>query len=139
MYLEDPENFYKEWVYFDLHNDKAVYNVWDLIYDYCCYYGCGYLSDLRDETQKLTDNLLEGGNYFFPQGKVFVLNYIVHPARWIDKFTKKSNRKVIQFKIEANKVKRIVGNLADFIIIFDNYQLHLGKTIKIEIDQKIGR
>lgn len=129
-YRLDPSVFIKEWSEFDLKGEDAMSNVWDLIYDYCAFYGCGYTSVIRNDVESLTDDYM-GESFTFPQGKVFALNHYVAPSRWYWKYTRNKKGKVIRTIIDSTRIRRIVGDLSDFRIIFDDRILRCGSIFEV--------
>lgn len=114
-YAEDPDQFHEDWVHFDLVGRDASDNVWDLLYDYCHYYGCGYLSDLRDFSQQLMDQ------YFsdplrYPMGKVFSFNHFVPPRKWWWKYVRRTTGRMLRLVIVTEHVRRLTGELTDFVV-----------------------
>lgn len=137
-YKESQSRFIEDWVRFDLTGDDAIYNVWDLVFDYTCYYGCGFTTNGGDE-ERDTDYDYSGENYYFPQGKIFVLNHYVDVERWYWKYTRKTRGKIIKTVIDCMKVKRIVGDLSDFYIYFDNCIIKCGETFEITHKENKGQ
>lgn len=72
---DDREKFYKEWVEFNIEDEAASKNATDLIYDYCQYYHCGTLHDLRDHREKIEQEHMEDA-YYYPLGKTFLANFV---------------------------------------------------------------
>ncbi|UHA72045.1 hypothetical protein [Paenibacillus sp. 481] len=128
-YNLNPLTFINEWSKFDLQNEDAQQNIWDLIYDYCAYYDCGYPSDLRDEVEYLQDDF-QGVNFLFPQGKKFGLNHNVRPLRWW-KYGKKKKGITIRTIIDSTKIKRVVGDLSEFVVEFDDHIMTCGKNFEV--------
>jgi hypothetical protein len=131
-YKESPSNFVTEWVKFDLIGEDAKYNVWDLVYDYTCYYRCGYTLDGRDEKRDANIDY-SGDNYYFPQGKIFILNHYVEAGKWYWKYTGKFKGRTVKTVIDCMKVERIIGDLSRFLIVFDNYSIECGETFEVSI------
>lgn len=110
---KDSEHFNSEWVKFDITGSEAGENVWDLLYDYSCYYGCSYLSDLREPSQQIIDDYL-GNQLQYPMGKIFVFNHCVKPGRWWWKYTRKMTRQTISVIINTDDVIKLTGDLGNF-------------------------
>jgi hypothetical protein len=75
LFKRDPEAFYREWVEFDLRDQEARDNAWDLLYDYCALCGIGYLVDLRSEVGTIFADLA-GDSYTYPMGRIFGLRVL---------------------------------------------------------------
>jgi len=127
---KDPELFYSEWVRFDISGKEASQSAWTLLYDYCCYYGYAYLSDLRDFVDKLIDEY-EGDSYSYPRGYVFTLNHFVKPARWWWKYIYKMTGRTIRLIIVTENIYRLVGNMADFTIFSKDFRLKCSQNLEI--------
>jgi hypothetical protein len=100
-FREDPQGFHSKWVAFDLTGEEASKNVWNLLYDYCHFYGYASLSDFRDFTEKLLADY-EGEAYTYPMGRVFALTHFVRPAKWLWRFTHKRKGRTVQVIIYTN-------------------------------------
>lgn len=129
-YLDNPDKFKSEWIEFDLKGKEASENVWDLLYNYCHFYGHAFLSDSRDFSEKLIADY-EGELYSYPMGKVFAINHFIKFVKWWWKFTHKVNRKTTRVIIDSMKVNCLKGNLKEFEVYFDNYKLLCDKNRKI--------
>ncbi|MFC1737752.1 hypothetical protein ACFL1G_01735 [Planctomycetota bacterium] len=125
---KDPENFVSEWVKFDITGSEAAENVWDLLYDYSCYYGHSYLSELRLPYQQITDDWL-GNPLQYPMGKIFAFNHYVKTKRWWWKFTCRMNQRIVWVIINTNEVSRLTGDLRQFILY--------AKVFYIQCNEKI--
>ncbi|MNW51354.1 hypothetical protein D3C74_288380 [compost metagenome] len=131
-YLQNKMAFVKEWSEFDLYGEDAASNMWDLIYDYCAYYGCGYTSDIRDETSFFVDDSM-GQSFLFPQGRTFMLNYYVAPYNWRWKYIRRKKGITITTVIDATNVERIVGTLANFTIFYKDRIIKCGEVFDITL------
>ncbi len=131
---KDPLRFYSDWVKFDLIGGEACQNVWDLLYDYCSYYGYAYLSDLRDFSKKLIDDYM-GDSYTYPMGQVFAFNHYVKPARWWWRYTHRMNGRTLTVIIVSKNVTRLVGDLRNFKIYMDNLEIICGHNLEIHTSQ----
>ena len=114
-YSKNPEVFHKEWVCFDLFGNDASENVWDLLYDYCYYYGITIVRDLRDFTTKLEESY-EGLDYNYPMGKIFVLDCYIKPLNRSRKSIFNKIRPNVSILVNCNNTERLTGELRDFII-----------------------
>jgi len=130
QYEGDPVNFHTNWASFDLNGEEAVREVWDLLTDYCQYYGYGYLSDLRKVAQQLVD---EGAAepQPYPSGRVFALNYFMKPARWWWQYTRRMKGRTVSLVIVASNVYRMVGDLANFTVYAKDLRLNCGPNFGI--------
>lgn len=127
-YIDDPDDFKSAWVEFDLKGKEASKNTWDLLYDYCHYFGYAFLSDLRDYSEKMSADF-KGELFSEPMGKVFALNHLMKPTKWWWKYIHKMKGRNVRVVINTEKVKRIQGNLEKFIIYTDNCEITCSQSI----------
>ncbi len=130
-YKKAPNSFENDYVKFNLLGDDAIGNVWDLLYDYCHYHGYAFLTEIRDFTSQLTDDLLGDSSYNSPFGKVFALDHFVKPYRWWWRFTGKVKGRTVRLIISVNDVTRIVGSLDDFILYTNNFVIRCNKEFQV--------
>lgn len=126
----NPSKFIVEWVKFDFKEEEARENVWDLIYDYSSLYGFSFLEDMRGSTDKFLEDYL-GLSMIYPMGKTFVLAFSAKqsPIR-LKKFFSK-NISLIRLAINIECVKRIIGELSDFIIDHNNIRIRCYQNLEI--------
>lgn len=129
----DKNKFISDWVHFDLQNDEASENVWDLLYDYCNYYGFAYLRDIRGFSDRLMDDV-KGFSFKFPMGDIFELfipfKYKKDKTKIISLFCF-SKRSGVVILINKNEVYRLIGHLTKFTIIANNFILKCDDEIRI--------
>lgn len=130
IYFRDPDNFKTEWIEFDLKGKKASENIWDLLYDYCHFFGFAFLTDLRDYPEKFTADY-KGELYSYPMGRVFALNHFMKSAKMWWKFNNKNIGRTVRVIIDINKVNRLQGSLSEFIVTTNNYKLFCGINFEI--------
>lgn len=130
QFEDDPIRFYSEIINFDLKEEEATENVWDLLYDYCFYYGCGYLADIRSDLGKTFADYV-GNSYTYPMGKAFTLNLCKPPTTFLDKFLNRSKKQVQTIPIYVKEAKRIVGNLKESVVYFENFKMTLKENFNI--------
>jgi hypothetical protein len=128
QYEQDPVNFRINWAAFDITGEEAAREVWDLLHDYCDYYGYGYVSDLREFGQQLTD---DRGPSKYPIGQVFALNHLVKPAKWWWKYTRKTEGRTISVIVFARNVYRLVGDMTNFVVYSKDFRINCGAGIGI--------
>jgi len=111
------EEFYSDYVFFDLTGEEAEVNVWDLLYDFCHLRQCGHLVDVRSFEDKIISDY-GGEGYAYPMGRLFEIHVPVEPIRQdksIFKRTPKS-RHAVRILIDTSKVTRLHGDLNDFTV-----------------------
>ena len=114
-YDKDKDKFFEDWVKFDLSHKEAKENMWDLLYDYSIYTSNCFLSDIRDQIEKIHQDFI-GKNFTYPMGKVFAVNFkIRHENNILSKlfYNRQHYMKII---IDVDKVLKITGKLDDFYI-----------------------
>jgi len=134
IFLDNPDYFNSYWVDFDLKDKEASENTWDLIYDYCHFYGNASLSDDRDFSEKLkADYERESINY--PMGRVFTLNLFLKSRNCWWTFSPKRRERIIQVIINTDKVNHLKGNLKEFIVYADDWNLICGENFQIDLNK----
>jgi len=134
QYKLNPYKFQKQWIEFDLEMEEAEGNIWDLLYDYGCYYRNSFLTDKRDFTERLISDY-EHESLLFPMGKNFYfcilmstksnfLNYLL------------SKKSFFQLEINVESIKKISGTLNNFTVISDLFQLTCSENITLDFDQR---
>jgi hypothetical protein len=131
QYEADPVNFRTNWASFDLNGEEAVHEVWDLLTDYCRYYGYGYLSDLRHVARQLVDEDAEAPQQQYPAGRVFALNYFAKPMKWWWPYTRKMKGRTVSLVVVASSVYRLVGDLTNFTVYAKDLRLNCGPNLGI--------
>jgi hypothetical protein len=130
QYEKDPVNFRINWATFDITGAAATHEVWDLLTDYCNFSGYGYLSDLRNFAQQLTEGDA-GDPRKFPPGQVFSLNHFAKPSKWYSKITHKSAERSISLLIVAKNVLRLVGDMTNFTLYSKDFRISCGANLAI--------
>ncbi len=120
----DFEGFRKNYLDFELVESEARDNIWDLLYDYCIYYGHSLLIDLRDEHKQMIDDLNGDTSIYLPMGNTFVIAASLQKNRFKIRNILKSFPKT-NILINANKIIKIDGRLEHFQVSFEN-----GSSIK---------
>ncbi len=126
---EDYRKFHKDWVEFDLEAESASKNVTDLLYDYCQYFRCGTLRDLREHREKIKQEHMEDA-FYYPLGKVFLAN-INRKGNFIKKLFGGSKYKSISLKVDVNRVYLLNGMLTNFEVHSEDFQLVCSKEISL--------
>ena len=124
----DPLNFHTNWASFDINGEDAVRDVWNLINDYCDYYKLGYLPDMRNTVQQMTDDLA-GDIYEQSRTPVFALNHLVKPPNWWS--PRRMNARIISLVIVTKNVYRLVGDLKSFSVFTSDFRLNCGPNFGI--------
>lgn len=130
MCTKNPECFVEEWVRFDFRGADASENAWDLLWDFCHFYGYAFLSDLRDTPNRLAADL-ENDSYLYPMGRIFALDHVVRPGRWWWRFAHKMVGRKVTLLINTARVRQLSGSLAEFELNSDSFRLFCGKDILI--------
>lgn len=121
--VANPQAFRSQYVEFDMLGNEAQRDVWDLLYDYCCYTGAAQLADTRDAVQAiLADWVDDTLNY--PMGRVFLLRHRGGPS-WPFK------KKRLDVVIDTTQVVRVAGTLGDFVIFGHQYDIRCGLDISV--------
>ena len=119
--------FAKEWVWFDLEGKNAFENTWDLLYDYCDYYGIGSLIEIeRSFAQQLLDEV-EYSAYSFPMGPKFYLDFGATPKALRGKPEGiLHNDRIL---IDTTTIQQIRGTLDHFVVIMQEAVLDCGPDL----------
>ena len=128
-YDDDRQKFYNDWVEFDIEGKAASKNATDLIYDYCQYYHCGTLHDLRDHREKIEQEHMEDV-YYYPLGKILLANFN-RKGSFIKRLFGGSSYKSIRLKIDVDRVYRLKGVLTNFEVHSEDFQLICSKEITL--------
>jgi len=115
-YRRNPEQFYSEWVRFDLVDEEAVQNVWELLFWYCHWNGAAYVTGMHDVTR--------GRLLGFSDPKVFTITHFVKPRNWWHKYWYGFSERDVSFTIVTKNTYRLVGELKDFELFSKDFYLH---------------
>lgn len=126
-----PITFNDTWFNFNINAENSKFEIWNLLYDYICYYGGGRLIDERDFEEKILDDYSCGG-LIYPQGKNFIFEIIDNPKLSFKSLISKERRRV-RIPINTHTVEKIEGNLESFEVTFKHFTLSLSKNITINI------
>ncbi|MFD2878802.1 hypothetical protein ACFTAO_27175 [Paenibacillus rhizoplanae] len=137
-YREDPETFIERFVKFDLRGEEACENLWDILYDYCAYYGSGYPSDKRDIEERIFDEYNES-QFIYPQGKVFYLYHYAPSLSLKEKLLKQKKGIIVRNLIDTRNVMRVVGTLDKFLIMFNDRVIRCSDVFEVLLIKKIRR
>jgi hypothetical protein len=129
-YEKDPVNFHINWAAFDINGNEAVHNVWDVLNDYCNYYKCGYLTDLRDYAQHLMDGDASD-THKYPVGQVFSLNHSAKSTKWWWPYTHGMKGRTVSLLIVAKNVYRLAGDLTNFTVFSKDSRITCGSNLGI--------
>lgn len=128
-YRKDPVLFYEKWVNFDLMDDEARSETWDLLFDYCHFRGWGRLIDVRDFQERLLSDLM-GESLQYPMGKAFLLTIpIMTPKALLSRLLSSSKGPELSVVIDTSGVRRLAGSLAEFTLYSDDYVIRFGSNI----------
>ena len=115
LFKRDPEAFYRKWVEFDLRDQEARDNAWDLLYDYCALYRIGYLVDLRSKIGSIFADLA-GDSYIYPMGRIFGLRVL--GGHTLGSLFHVRPRSAVTLIIDMSQAVRAYGTLATFLLEF---------------------
>lgn len=123
------EEFYSDYVLFDLVGEEAEFNIWDLLYDFCHLHQYGHLIDIRPFDEKIASDY-QGEGYVFPMGQLFELLIQVQPTQQQRFLFKKNARpkSTVRIQIDTAKVSRIYGDLNDFTVTMGTQNLHFSEN-----------
>ncbi len=132
LYKTDGNEFYEKWFNFDIDKSEIIYNIFYLLYDYCIYYKRPFLSR-KSETEYNLKAALLGENDHLPLGNTFEINLPIGGWQHLLHLLK-LKAKCITVKIDVHSIQRVVGNLTDFRIIFEDEKVvrFLNNSIKFE-------
>ena len=122
QYKNDPASFESRFVQFDLVGNSAQENTWDILYDYCDLFKCGWLSDMRDAMSSMLDDYL-GNSYAYPQGKSFMLVLGVHPVGLFSRILPLKCKPITNIVIDCSSVLRMSGSLSCFRLTLTQIEL----------------
>jgi hypothetical protein len=128
--IKDSDAFFNNWIYFDLIGEEAMENTWEILYDYCNYWGHSVLVDLRDTSTRVSDSYSHR-DFLYPMGKVFLIVHNVQPHRWWWSITQNMEDRQIKMTIDVNKVTRIKGTLDNFELYIGDLKLVCNKDLEI--------
>ncbi|WP_339249086.1 hypothetical protein [Paenibacillus sp. FSL P2-0136] len=129
-YREDPETFIERFVKFDLRGEEACENLWDILYDYCAYYGSGYPSDKRDIEEQIFDEYNES-QFIYPQGKVFYLDHYAPSLSLKGRLLRRKKGMIIRTLIDTRNVVRVIGTVDKFLIIFNDKMIRCSDEFEV--------
>lgn len=109
IYNENPSSFKNDWYNFDLEGENAQFSIKDLLHDYCDYHNHGSLS---------------GSNILHLEFKL--KNKNIFKKLFFD-----DQDDIINILIDTNTVARIKGNLDNFTIYTDSFNLVCNRNIQI--------
>lgn len=109
IYNENPSSFKNDWYNFDLEGENAQFSIKDLLHDYCDYHNHGSLS---------------GSNILHLELKL--KNKNIFKKLFFD-----DQDDIINILIDTNAVSRIKGNMDNFTVFTDNYNLVCNKNIQL--------
>jgi hypothetical protein len=114
---ENHNKFLEEWVQFDLNEEDAQKNVWDLLYDYGHLLQISQLTDIRDLGSKLMESYT-GDEYTYPIGRVFQMDFPIYLKRSWWKVLGKHIVPKVSIVLDTGHVKRLVGCLTEFSVVY---------------------
>jgi len=124
----DPETFQRDWVEFDLRDQEARDNAWDLLYDYCAFYRIGELVDLRTESGAILADLV-GDSYTYPMGRIFGMR-VLGTNTVVSSFYLRP-RPTVTLVIDTSQVVRACGVLSNFQVECQHCVFHCGKDLSV--------
>lgn len=122
---KDRQQFKDNYENFLFVGEEVELNVMCLLYDYCHYYSCGFLSS----DKSFVDRLI--ADYNNEPETSFILNYIVKiPRKWLGIFGS-DQIKHIQFYIKIDNIRKIQGSLTNFVVVTDTFTLLCGEELQV--------
>lgn len=125
----DKKTLTSRYLNFNFDENELKFEISDLLYDHCHYYGGSIIKDTRDFTEKIIDDY----NYdsrIFPFGKEIIFEQKI--KRGISTlFITEDNQRKIKIFINLGKVKRIEGNLECFNVYYEGMIISFGKDVSI--------
>jgi hypothetical protein len=134
LFRRDPEAFYREWVEFDLRDQEARDNAWDLLYDYCALYGIGYLVDLRSEIGTIFADLA-GDSSRYPMGRIFGLRVL--GGHTLASFFHLRPRLAVTLIIDTSQAVRAYGTLTTFQLEFRHCTFNCRKDFSVVLSDAV--
>ncbi|MGG0239819.1 hypothetical protein [Bacillus rhizoplanae] len=121
LFKESPfEQFYKDWIYFDLQEHKVILeDLPYLLFDYGCINKLFSYREIYEEVEQ----------QFFPD--LYYDKECLYEVSLFSKGLFKKQEKVFSTIIDTKEIVSISGELNDFTIKMKNKILHFGKTITI--------
>lgn len=129
----DREQFLNEWVNFDLNDNDAVDNVWDLLNDFCLFGGYARLKGARVSDQISQEVFCQGTPI---RGKFF-LQHFVQPAKRCWRYTHGMKGRCVNIAIHTSKTRRLVGRLDNFRVVLDGFSISCNKDM-ISVEPSAG-
>lgn len=126
-YRNSPSVFLDEYFNFDFEEKSAQANAWQLINDYCHYYGQGYGVKYLSSY----DGLYRSPGLNAVDPLVFTIEHDSKPHTWWKSIFKNQDR-IVSIVIIRDHIKRIKGNLLCFDIFLKDYLIiRCGKDLVI--------
>ncbi|WP_172249968.1 hypothetical protein [Saccharibacillus deserti] len=128
-YREDRGKFIEDWVRFDLQDSEAKEGVFDLLYDYCAFRRCGFLSKNQNDDYEL-DILKDYDEFIYPLGLQYYLNLFAPPTKLLNRIL---NKKSVSSRIliDVNHIIRVKGELRGFVVETDKEFLKCGEIFEV--------
>lgn len=132
VFNSNKEIFKMDFEEFEFVGNDCKFEIFDLIYDYCNYYGHARIVDERNFEQRIIADY-SGLDLSFPSGKIYILQHVVRPYRWWWRYTNNIMNRKINILLDTSKIHKIRGTLEEFTIYFENYYIICGKDIEIKL------
>jgi len=126
---QDRQAFIEQWVQFDFRDAEAQDVIDYVLEAYCDWYGHSTVCFKRWKNAETA--ALRAGWSPEPSGCVFELRHTVKPRRWWWRFRYGMKDRDIVLNIGANRVRRIVGTVADFYVVYGELQIRFAEDIEI--------
>ena len=134
LFKRDPDAFQREWVEFNLRDQEARENAWDLLYDYCALYNIGELVDLRSENGAIIADLV-GDSYTYPMGRIFGVRVL--GAYTLASFFHLRPRSAVTLVVDTSQVVRACGVLTSFQLECRHCAFHCGKDFSVVLSDAV--
>lgn len=134
LFKRDPAAFQREWVEFDLRDQEARENAWDLLYDYCAVYNIGELVDLRSENGAIIADLV-GDSYTHPMGRIFGVRVL--GAYTLASFFHLRPRSGVTLVIDTSQVISACGVLTNFRLECRHCAFHCGQDFNVVLSDAV--
>ena len=126
-YRSNKEEFIENWVRFDLVGNEVKENADYLLYDYCAYWGTGYVTYERPELSKLLCKYTEIEG---TAKKELYINHYSSPynLRWRLRGKKGV---LVKSRVDIDSITRIVGTLQEFLVFTEDNVIRCREQFEI--------
>lgn len=119
-FKDDPDNFYLNWVWFDIKKNES-FEVFNLFCDYCYYYNYPF-----------SWNRESSDDEYSPISHPFSISYKEAGSNsWLSRFKKGVYVGKIKIVVDPMRINRVVGTLQEFIVYTRDFVLFCGKNFEV--------